>query len=68
MPSRRYAELLRPCEGRGFEDACAFVRRAAQAVEVEVTAVDRPDVDVAEVEALARSLGATSFRTRSWVG
>lgn len=57
-----------PCEGRGFEDACAFVRRASQAAEVEVTAVDRPDVDVAEVEALARSLGAARFRTRSWVG
>ena len=65
----RYAELLRPCEGRGFDDACTFVRRSAQAgVAVEVTAVDRPDVDVAAVEALAMRLGAKTFRTRSWVG
>ena len=67
--ANRYAELLRPCEGRGFDDACTFVRRSAQAgVAVEVTAVDRPDVDVAEVEALAMRLGAKTFRTRSWVG
>ena len=44
-------------------------RRVAQAgVAVEVTAVDRPDVDVARVEALAMALGAKTFRTRSWVG
>jgi hypothetical protein len=29
--------------------------------------VARPDVNVAEIETLARSLGARSFRTRSWV-
>lgn len=64
-----YASLLQPCEGRGFDDACSFVSRAAAAgVNVEVTAVDRPDVDVREVEALALRLGAQSFRTRSWVG
>ena len=64
-----YAQLLRPCDGRGFEDVCQLVRRSAEAgIDVEVTAVDRPDVDVQEIEALARSLGAKSFRTRSWVG
>ena len=67
--SQQYAELLQPIEGRGFADACVFVSRAAAAgVSVEVTAVDRPDVDVREVEALALRLGAQSFRTRSWVG
>ena len=67
--SQQYAELLQPIEGRGFADACVFVSRAAAAgVNVEVTAVDRPDVDVREVEALALRLGAQSFRTRSWVG
>ena len=67
--SQQYAELLQPVEGRGFADACVFVSRAAAAgVNVEVTAVDRPDVDVREVEALALRLGAQSFRTRSWVG
>lgn len=64
-----YAQLLRPCDGRAFDDVCEFVRRSAEAgIDVEVTAVDRPDVDVQEVEALAMRLGATSFRTRSWLG
>ena len=67
--SQQYAELLQPVPGRGFADAVSFVGRAAAAgVNVEVTAVDRPDVDVREVEALALRLGAQSFRTRSWVG
>ena len=64
-----YDELLQPREPGAFEDACAFVRRAAASgAHVEVTAVDRPDVDVAAVEALATSLGAAQFRTRSWLG
>ena len=66
-----YAELLQPSAGRGLDDVCAFVRRCSAhetGVSVEVTAVDRPDVDVRAVEELARSLGASSFRTRSWMG
>lgn len=67
--SSMYAQLLRPCDGRGFEQVCEFVQRSAAAgIDVEVTAVDRPDVDVHEVEALALRLGASSFRRRSWVG
>ena len=65
----KYDELLQPREPGAFEDACAFVQRAAASgAHVEVTAVDRPDVDVAAVEALATSLGAAQFRTRSWLG
>ena len=64
-----YDALLRPRAAGGFEAACAFVRRAAASgMRVEVTAVDRPDVAVADVEALAGRLGATDFRTRSWLG
>ena len=64
----KYDELLQPREPGAFEDACAFVRRASAVSNVEVTAVDRPDVDVVAVEALATSLGAAQFRTRSWLG
>ena len=65
----QYAELLAPRDARGFTDACAFVAQLAEAgVNVEVTAVARPDVNVAQVEALANGLGARSFRTRSWIG
>jgi hypothetical protein len=67
----KYDELLAPRRargGRGFRDVCSFVARLAEAgVNVECTAVARPDVNVAEIETLARSLGARSFRTRSWV-
>ena len=64
-----YDALLMPRAAGGFEDACEFVRRAAASgMRVEVTAVDRPDVAVADVEALAGRLGATDFRTRSWLG
>lgn len=66
-----YANLLRPKSGDGFEDVCEFVRRAAATPgidTIECTAVDRPDVDIAAVEALAMRLGATQFRTRSFLG
>ena len=64
----KYDELLAPSSGRGLRDACGFVARLAEAgVNVECSAVARPDVNVAEVETLAMSLGARSFRTRSWV-
>ena len=64
-----YDALLEPQEG-GFDDVCAFVRRAAASGVrvVECTAVDRPDVAIEDVEALAMSLGATQFRTRSYLG
>ena len=63
-----YDALLQPRDPGAFDDACAFVKRASMVMNVEVTAVDRPDVDVAQVEALAKSLGAAHFRTRSWLG
>ena len=43
-------------------------RLAEEGVDVECTAVARPDVDVPKVQALAVSLGATRFRTRQSTG
>jgi len=64
----QYAALLQPKGPFGFSDVCSFVVRLAEAgVNVECTTVARPDIKVAEVEALAMSLGATSFRTRKWI-
>jgi hypothetical protein len=64
----KYDELLAPSDGRGFRDVCGFVARLSEAgVNVECTAVDRPDVSVPEIERLALGLGARSFRTRSWI-
>jgi len=65
---KQYAELLQPKGNFGFSDVCSFVVRLAEAgVNVECTTVARPDIKVAEVKALAMSLGASSFRTRSWI-
>ena len=66
--SAKYDELLAPSSGRGFRDVCGFVARLAEAgVNVECTAVARPDVNVPEIERLVLGLGARSFRTRSWI-
>lgn len=63
----KYAELIQPQDGRGFQDVCAFITRMAEAgVEVECTAVERPDVNINEIRALAMALGARSFRVRSF--
>mmetsp|Transcript_16084 Transcript_16084/g.38609 ORF Transcript_16084/g.38609 Transcript_16084/m.38609 type:complete len:264 (-) Transcript_16084:340-1131(-) len=66
---KKYADLLQPKDGFGFGNVCSFVSQLHEAgVNVECTAVVRPDVNMGEVKALAMSLGATSFRTRSWLG
>lgn len=66
--SETYDALLQPKQG-GWEDVCAFVKRAAATgVEIECTGVDRPDVAINDVETLAMSLGATRFRKRSFLG
>jgi hypothetical protein len=47
----------------GFDIMCNFVRDAVRVdgeLEVELTAVDRPDVDKTKTEALAESLGVTT--------
>jgi hypothetical protein len=64
----KYDELLAPSDRRGFRDVCGFIARLSEAgVNVECTAVARPDVSVPEIERLALGLGARSFRTRSWI-
>ena len=63
----KYTELIQPHAGRGFQDACAFIARMAGAgIDVECTAVARPDVDIRKIESLARTLGAASFRLRAY--
>ena len=65
--AHQYHDLVRPVLGsdiatNGFETMCNFVKDAVSVrgdLEVEATAVDRPDVDKAKTEALARSLGVT---------
>eukprot|EP01052_Picozoa_sp_SAG31_P005272 SAG31_NODE_229_length_19770_cov_9.887194_11_plen_135_part_00 len=62
-----YDELYSPPDGKGFADVCSFIGKLSEAgVEVEVTAVDRPEVNISATRALALALGASSFRSRSY--
>lgn len=60
----QYNDLVKPLQGtEGFETVCNFIQDAASIngdLEIETTAVDRPDVDKAKTEALAASLGVTN--------
>jgi hypothetical protein len=66
--AKQYHDLVKPVvvpetEITGFDTVCNFVRDAVTVdgeLEVEITAVDRPDVDKTKTEALAESLGVTT--------
>lgn len=58
--AKQYEELVRPRHGLTHSDACTFVTELVNAgVATEISAVDKPGVDLAAVEALATELGAT---------
>ena len=62
-----YDKLMQPTNGKGFGDGCSFVIGAAEAgMDVTCTAVEAPGVDIAAVRALASSLGAATFKSRSF--
>lgn len=62
----QYAEIMNPQEG-GFDDVCAFVTACtAEGLEVDCTAVERPEVNLEGTRKLALSLGASSFTTSTW--
>jgi len=64
---QKYNDLIGPNSKQGFQQVCGFVAQLADAgIHVECTAVDRPDVRVAEIEKLCRGLGAIDFRVRSY--
>jgi hypothetical protein len=55
------------CTRRGLEVATGFAKRCAEVgMEVECTAVERPEVDMAQVKELVESLGRVGFRSRSF--
>jgi len=63
----QYQDMVRPLHGLGHADACSFVTALVTAgVATEVSAIARPDVDLAAVEALALELGAARFLTRPY--
>ena len=55
------------CTCRGLEVATGFAKRCAEVgIEVECTAVERPEVDMARVKELVESFGRVGFRSRSF--
>lgn len=59
---KQYAEIMQPQVNLSFGDICNFIVCAAEAgLQVDCTAVERPDVNIQRVRSLATSLGATSF-------
>jgi len=72
--AKQYYELMKPVMNEssksGFDTVCDFIKDAVAVegdLEVEITAVDRLDVDKSKTEALAESLGVTkSVRWRPY--
>ena len=63
------AEAVGEVEGASFSGACEFLTALCKAgVNVTVTCVARPGVDVTAVERLSSSLGAKGFKERTWHG
>ena len=66
--AKQYSDLVRPLlphgeQETGFETMCSFIKDSVNVegdLEVEATAVERPDVDKVRTEALAVSLGVTN--------
>ena len=58
--ANQYNNVVRPLDEAAFDTVCSFITDAGQVngnLEIETTAVDRPDVDKARTESLAASLG-----------
>mmetsp|Transcript_15879 Transcript_15879/g.23913 ORF Transcript_15879/g.23913 Transcript_15879/m.23913 type:complete len:218 (+) Transcript_15879:71-724(+) len=64
---KQHQEIMKPTTDAKFGDVCSFVIACVEAgLEVECTAVERPDVNISGVRALAMSLGATEFNKASF--
>lgn len=58
----QYQDMVGPLKGLHHSDVCAFVTALASGgIETHVSAVEKPGVDLAAVEALATELGAKHF-------
>ena len=61
-----YNEICKPTYPDSYEAVLDFICKAKSILHVEVTAVRLPEVDLAKVSALAKSLGV-SFRVREYI-
>jgi TatD family-associated radical SAM protein len=63
---KTYSEVCKPSFAGAFEAVLEFIRKAKLLLDVEVTAVTTPEVDLHKVEALAKQLGV-KFRLRQCI-
>jgi GTP 3',8-cyclase len=64
---KKYKEIMDPQGGMGFDEVCTFIIGCVENdVEVECTAVNRPDVNLSNVRGLALALGATDLKVHSF--
>ena len=61
-----YGENCRPAFAGAFETVLDFIRKAKSEMDVEISAVRMPEVDLQKVKALADSLNA-KFRVRDYI-
>jgi TatD family-associated radical SAM protein len=61
-----YNEVCKPDIAGAFEAVLDFIKEAKQELEVEATAVTTPEIQVGNVEALAKKLGV-KFRLRQCI-
>ena len=61
-----YMDICKPMFPNAYETILDFVRRAKLVLEVEVTAVRLPEVDLVKVQAVADSLGV-AFKVRDYI-
>ena len=61
-----YMEICKPTFPDAYEAVLDFIRKAKLVLEVEVTAVRMPEVDLAKVQAVADGLGVV-FRVREYI-
>ena len=61
-----YLEICKPTFPDAYEAVLDFIRKAKLVLQVEVTAVRMPEVDIAKVQAVADGLGVV-FRVREYI-
>ena len=61
-----YIEICRPTFPEAYEAVLDFIHKAKLMLEVEVTAVRVPEVDLAKVKAVADGLGV-KFKVREYI-
>ncbi len=61
-----YNEVCKPSSSEAFVTVLEFIRRAKDKLNVEVTAVTTPEIDIKKTEKLARELGV-DFRIRPYI-